>query len=217
MQGKECLCMKHTLLCAETSLSTVLLWALHCLLSHPPVSAQMCPFAGGILAWFNGSFLMRLHTDWGANPTRNMCRWIITQMQQEVIPLLWDYSRAGLSTLAKSQQWITSDFHLSGKVAVFWCIHHAGTPRSRCVSCQTVSQSWHVRDGGWDTGLCRSPWMRSKVKISCQKRLKKFAVAMWWCKGTEWAGGQSSKSSGYLRPPEALILSPVGVCVTAKL
>lgn len=52
-----------------------------------PCVCQTVPFAGGILAWFNGSFLMRLHTLWGANPTRKMPGWVITQMQQEVIPL----------------------------------------------------------------------------------------------------------------------------------
>lgn len=38
--------MRHTLLCAETSLSMVLLRALHPVLSHPSVSAQMCPLLG---------------------------------------------------------------------------------------------------------------------------------------------------------------------------
>lgn len=34
------------LLCAETSLSTVLLGAPHPVLSHPSVSAQVCPLLG---------------------------------------------------------------------------------------------------------------------------------------------------------------------------
>lgn len=143
----------------------------HCAaLGTPPHAASspcVCPnvpFAGGILVWFIGTFLMRLHTDWGTNPTRNMSRQVITQMPQEVMPVQWDYSRAGLSALARGQQWIRSVTFISlerwqcSDVQVL-----LGLQRSRCVSHQTVPQSWCVREGGWDTGFHRSPWMRSKV------------------------------------------------------
>lgn len=112
------------------------------------------------------------------------------------------------------------DFDLPVKVAVLWCTGHAGTPEKQvCVSSNCASG---LMSEGWRLGhrVAQKPLDEKqgvKMNTSCQKRLKKFAVAMWWCKGTERAGGQPSKSSGYFRHPEALILSPVGVCVTAKL
>lgn len=97
----------HTSLCWNIAQHDATLGTPLPAVSSPCVCPNV-PFAGRILAWFNGTFLTRLHTDGGANPTRNMSRWVITQMQQEVMPLQWDYSRAGLSALARIQQWIRS-------------------------------------------------------------------------------------------------------------